>query len=743
MSVAESPAPYPRRWYALAILSLSLVVIGMDNTILNVALPTLVTDLGATASELQWIVDSYVLVFAGLLLTMGAVGDRFGRRLSLNVGLVLFALASAASAWAGSAEMLIATRAAMGIGAALIMPATLSIITDIFPDHERGRAIAMWAAMAGLGIIAGPVIGGWLLESFWWGSVFLVNLPVVTVALLAGAVVVPESADPDATPLDPVGAVLSIAGLSAVVYGIIEAPVAGWTAPETLWAIAGGLVILAAFLAWEARTAHPMLRLDFFRNSRFSAGSAAIMLVFFALFGAIFVLTQHLQFVLGYSALEAGWRITPIATLVVSAPLSARAAERVGTKAVVTTGLLVVTAALALLAGVEVGDGYAIVGWAMAVMGVGMGLTMAPATDAIMGSLPLAKAGVGSAMNDTTRQVGGALGVAVIGSVLSSAYSSAVEPVLARLPGEATAAAGDSVGAALQIAQRAGGTEGQALADAARKAFVSGLGDAMWVAAGVALTGAVITVLALPARARARQPEAVPAPPGVATAQEAPANRDDPRPDLQPASSAQPPIKEPAFTPFVVSGMTTASTGEPIIKTATIHLRVPPGRFDHAVIRAITAVTTVDGHLTELQTVRHPDGHHTGVVVQRVPLGHLEQLLVAADDFGDVTYRHLDSDGLSEDDVDLEARLKILTTHRQVTLRQLSHAGPGEDITTLRGQVDELQRQIDVLTSRLDRLSRLTASASVRMEFEEATSDDGRHSHDRQPVVAGQGAALG
>lgn len=505
---------YSRRWQALAVLSLSLVVIGMDNTILNVALPTLVTDLDATASELQWIVDSYVLVFAGLLLTMGAFGDRFGRRLALNTGMVLFAAASAASAWAGSPEVLIATRAAMGVGAALIMPSTLSIITDVFPPVERGRAIALWAAMAGLGIIVGPVVGGWLLGEFWWGSVFLVNLPVIAVALLGAALVVPESKDPHATPLDPLGAVMSIAGLSALVYGIIEAPAHGWSDPVTLAAFAVAAVLSVAFVTWERRAPHPMLHMEFFANPRFSAASAAIMLVFFALFGAIFVLTQHLQFVLGYSALEAGVRITPIATLVLAAPLAARATERVGAKAVVATGLLVVAAGLWLLSGVELADGYSLIGWSLALLGIGMGLTMAPATDSIMGSLPLAKAGVGSAMNDTTRQVGGALGVAVVGSVLSTSYSEAIEPALAQLPPQAAAVAGDSLGAALAVAQRAG-PAGERLAELARLAFVDAMSDALLVSVAVAVVGALVALAFLPARPRQPEPRTEAQPVGV------------------------------------------------------------------------------------------------------------------------------------------------------------------------------------------------------------------------------------
>jgi EmrB/QacA subfamily drug resistance transporter len=497
--------PYERRWWALLVLCLSLVVIGMDNTILNVALPTLARDLQATASELQWMVDAYILVFAGLLLTMGALGDRFGRKLALNIGLLVFVLGSIASAFAGSAELLIASRAVMGIGGALIMPATLSIITNVFPPGERGRAIGVWAGVAGIGIILGPVIGGWLLEHFWWGSVFLVNVPVVAVAILAGWALVPESKDPNATPLDPVGAVLSIAALVTLVYGIIEAPENGWTDPATLIAFGIAAVLGIVFIWWERRTTHPMLRMEFFRNPRFSAASAAITLVFFALFGSIFLLTQHLQFVLGYSPLEAGFRILPVATLIVAAPLSARLVEGIGTKVVVATGLVTVTVGLWLLSTVDVASGYGLVAASLAILGGGMGLTMAPATESIMGSLPLAKAGVGSAMNDTTRMVGGALGVAVLGSVLASSYGSAIEPALRGVPTQVAAVAGDSIGGAATIATRLG-EAGQPLLTAAQAAYVEGMGDALLVGAAVAAVGAILVLLFLPARAR-RQDE--------------------------------------------------------------------------------------------------------------------------------------------------------------------------------------------------------------------------------------------
>ena len=488
-----------RRWWTLGVMALSLLVIGLDNTILNVALPTLVRELGASASQLQWMVDAYILVFAGLLLTMGALGDRFGRKRALSVGLLLFGLGSLGAAFSGSANMLIATRAAMGIGGALIMPSTLSIITNVFSGAERGRAIAAWAAVSGLGIIGGPVLGGWLLEHFWWGSVFLVNVPIVLVAVLAGYFLVPESKDPNATPLDPVGAGLSIAGLSALVYAIIEAPANGWTDPLILAAFAIAAVLLGWMVWWELRTPHPMLQMSFFRNPRFSAASASITLVFFAMFGTVFLIAQYLQFVLGFSPFEAGLRVMPVATLIVAAPLSARLTEKVGSKIVVTTGLVIVAIALTVISGVEVDGGYGRVALALSIMGFGMGMTMAPATDSIMGSLPLAKAGVGSAMNDTTRQVGGALGVAVLGSVLASTYSAAMTPLVTALPPPAAELALDSVGGAARVAAEIG-EAGAALVRSAASAFVDGMGNAALVAAGVALAGAMVAAVFLPAR---------------------------------------------------------------------------------------------------------------------------------------------------------------------------------------------------------------------------------------------------
>lgn len=503
----EHAEGYERRWWILGVLCLSLLVIGLDNTILNVALPTLVRDLGASNSELQWIVDAYTLVFAGLLLTAGSLSDRYGRRYALATGLVLFGAGSLASAFAGSATMLIFTRALMGVGGALIMPSTLSILTNVFPPEERGRAIGIWAGVSGLGIGIGPVVGGWLLTHFWWGSVFLVNVPVVIFALIAGRLIVPNSKDPSAPQLDPVGAVLSIVGLTSLVYGIIEAPSHGWTDPTILTAFAIAAIALGSFVVWELHSDHPMLNLEFFKNPRFTAANISITLVFFALFGSLFFLTQYLQFVLGYSALQAGYRVAPIAlVLIVVSPITGRLVNRLGNKVLVTVGMSVVALGLWFLSTLTIASGYPHALVALMVLGTGMALAMTPATESIMGSLPLAKAGVGSAMNDTTRQIGGALGVAVLGSVFASTYAATLAPWLARLPAAAASAAQSSVGAAIALGTQAGGTAGAALVAASKTSFIRAMDRGLFVGALVALGGALVSLLWLPSRAREDRP---------------------------------------------------------------------------------------------------------------------------------------------------------------------------------------------------------------------------------------------
>src|SRR5918995_1085869 len=405
---------YDRRWWTLLVLSVALLTISLDNTILNVALPTIERELDASSGQLQWIVDSYTLVFAGLLLTMGALGDRFSRRGALVAGLIIFGGASLASAFAESANMLIASRALMGIGGALIMPTTLSILTNVFPAEERPKAIGIWAAVAGLGVGLGPASGGWLLEQFDWTAVFLINVPIVVAALLATPKLVPDSKDPKQSRLDPVGAVTSTAGLGILTAAIIQAPEWGWTDGRILAGFAAAAVILAGFVAWELRSSSPMLDVRLFRVRRFSGASVSIALVFFALF--------------------------------LGGPLSAKLSVRFGTRNVVAVGLGVVATALYLLSGANADSGYSLVAWSLVMLGFGMGATMAPATESIMSSVPLNHAGVGSAMNDTVRMVGGTLGVAILGSLLSSSYGADMEPAVKSLPEPAADAASDSLG---------------------------------------------------------------------------------------------------------------------------------------------------------------------------------------------------------------------------------------------------------------------------------------------------------
>jgi EmrB/QacA subfamily drug resistance transporter len=475
-----------------------MVVLG--NTVLNVALPTLVRELHATSTELQWMVDSYALVFAGLLLTAGALGDRFGRKGALVIGLVIFGGASFASTFATQASHIIITRAVMGLGAALVMPATLSILTTVFPPEKRAQAIAIWAGFAGAGAAIGPIAGGWLLEHFYWGSVFFLNVPVVLIALIGGRLLVPTSRDPEHATLDFVGAGLSIVGLGALLYGIIEAPTYGWTDPLTLSAFGVAIAVLGYFGYWELHNPNPMLDLKFFRNPRFSAASAAISLNFFAMFGTFFLLTQYLQVVRGYSPLGAGVRTLPMAfTMMIAAPMSARFVERLGPKRVMSTGLAIVGLGLALLSQVDGSTSYWVFAAFLVVAAMGMASTMAPATASIMSSLPLRKAGVGSAWNDTTRELGGALGVAVLGSIAGSAYTSRLaDAVPDGLPRAVANVAETSVGAAVQVSQSLPAGLGTSLQAAAKSAFVGATSEAMLIAAGVVFLAAALVARYMP-----------------------------------------------------------------------------------------------------------------------------------------------------------------------------------------------------------------------------------------------------
>jgi len=504
---------HPRRWAALAVLSLSLIVIGLDNTILNVALPSLQTELDASASTLQWIVDSYLLVFAGLLLTLGTVGDRLGRKRALQAGVAIFGGASLLVVAVDSASHLIALRAVMGVGAALIMPATLSIVTNIFPRREQPKAIAAWAGMAALGIGLGPVLGGALLEWADWRWIFLVNVPIAAAAFALGVRLIPESRDPRPDPFDLPGAALSIAALGVLVYGIIEAPVEGWTDGRTLVAFGLAAVLGAAFLIRERTARAPMLDLAYFRNPRFSVASLAVAMSFFSLFGAMFALTQYLQSARGYTALEAGLVMTPIAVgLMLGAAVGGALSPRTGTTVPVAGGLAVLAGLLASTAAWSTGtEVWFIAAWHL-VTAFALGVLMGPATDSVMGAVPRDRAGVASAMSDVTRQVGGALGVAVIGSLVSTVYRHDVgDPAVTSDP-RVAAAAEESVGAARAAAATLPPGDGQAVLDDASRAFTDAMGLGFVAAGGVTLVAALMAWRLLPGRDRETAPPAPAAP---------------------------------------------------------------------------------------------------------------------------------------------------------------------------------------------------------------------------------------
>jgi EmrB/QacA subfamily drug resistance transporter len=501
----EATQRNPRRWQILGVLSVSLFVIVMDNTIVNVALPTLARSLNAGTSSLQWIVDAYTLVFAGLLLAAGGLGDRFGRKAALIAGLLIFGAFSLAGSLASNTSQLIGARALMGVGAALIFPTTLAIIVNVFTDtRERAAAIGVWTAIAGVAVALGPITGGWLLGHFSWGSVFLVNVPIALLAAVAVFLIVPDSRDPLAPRLDIPGLGLSIAGVTLLVWSLIEAPRHGWTSVSTLGGIVAAVALLGVFVWWERRAEKPLLDVRLFRNMRFTGASLAITLGFFALFGFIFLVTQYFQLVKGYTALQAGIRTLPFAVAMASASVTAPVlVRRFGTKFVVAAGLALMAVGFVIASTNDASTAYPLIALEMAFMGAGLGSAITPATESILGSLPPAKAGVGSAVNDTTREVGGTLGVAVLGSIMASLYGGKIADALRGTPLSPglKAAAHDSLAAALQIAQKVGGAAGAGIAGTARDAFVHAFQVGATVTGSVALFGALIALLFLPSRA--------------------------------------------------------------------------------------------------------------------------------------------------------------------------------------------------------------------------------------------------
>ncbi|MFC9645260.1 MFS transporter [Streptomyces mirabilis] len=503
-----SEAVHRRRWAILTVLCFSLLVVMLDNSILNVATKTIAqpapTGLGSTQSQLEWAINSYTLVFAGLLFTAGLLGDRLGRKKVLLFGMLVFGAGSALSALSDSSGQLITFRAVMGFGGAFILPATLAIIMNVFERDEQPKAIGIWTSVVGFAIALGPITGGILLQHFWWGSVFLVNVPIVVVAAVAMVAIVPDSKNPKPGKLDPVGVVLSILALVSLIYGIIKGgQEGGFTGAQSWGPIVAGLAVLGVFVVYERSSDHPALDVTWFRNRRFSASVAAIGLVFFALTGVTFFSVFYNQSVRGYSVLQSGLLVLPLAaSQMFFAPRARLVVNRFGARAVCATGLVLTAVAFA---------GFLLLGqdtpiWVLEVlfflMGTGMAHVMPPATVMIMSSLPREKAGSGSAVNNTFRQVGGALGVAVLGALLSATYRSGIDDHLGVLPASDRQAAGESVEATLSVAEKLGPT-GKALVQPAHDAFIHAMHITAIGSAAVALVGAVVVLLFLPRKAAA------------------------------------------------------------------------------------------------------------------------------------------------------------------------------------------------------------------------------------------------
>jgi len=485
---AVDPLVHARRWRTLGVLCLSLTIVMIANMSLNLALPAIARDLDASTGSLQWLVDAYALVFAGLLFSAGTLGDRYGRKGALQLGLLLFLVGSALAVVAETAGMVIGARAVMGVAAAFVMPSTLSIIANVFAPDERGRAIATWAGVAGGAAALGPTGSGLLLEHFWWGSVFLVNVPLAVAALVLGRRLVPTSRNLRPQPLDVAGAVLSIVGVGALVYAIIEAPHRGWLAPETLTSFAVAGAAVALFVRRELTVDHPMLDLRLFRDRRFSVASGGIGLTYFTLFGTFFLVSQFLQLVLGLSPLAAGLLQLPVSLIMLTvAPQVPRFVDRYGARHVVPVGLALVAVGMAILSQLDADSPALLVGLALVPTALGISATSAPLTTLMMAAVPASQAGAGSAMNNASRELGGAFGVAVLGSLLTVRFGAGVEAAVDGLPMSSQATAESGLAGALQVARDLPGDTGTTLADAARAAFVDGF----------ALAGTVSAVLAL------------------------------------------------------------------------------------------------------------------------------------------------------------------------------------------------------------------------------------------------------
>lgn len=488
------PVVYERRWLILGVLCLSLVLVVAAVSSINVAIPSIRAQLQPTDAQLLWIVDIYAVVFAGLLLPAGALGDKFGRKGALQIGLVIFGTASVLSSQAGTPNVLLLFRCAMGVGAALIMPSTLSLLTSVFPPQERPKAIAVWTGFVGAGSVIGTLLGGFVLTHFWFGSVFFVSVPITIIALVAVSLLCPSSKESHEVPLDPLGAVLSVIGFASLLYGIIEGPGRGWGSVHSVGAFALCIVAFVGFVSWEKRAPHPMLDVRFFRIPRFGAGSLGITFAFFSMFGIFFVVSQYLQSVRDYSPLKAGFATLPYAvTMVIVSPRGASLSARHEPRRVVLAGLWIMSFGILMLSFVSMTTPYVFLAGSLMIMATGSALALPTLSTGIVLSLPLDKAGVGSAVNDTTREVGGAVGIAVIGSILSSQYSSGITPSLASVPPQVAEVARDGVSALSAFAKSQSNVPGLAqLLHVAKSSFVDGMQLGLRVSAGIAVAAALV-----------------------------------------------------------------------------------------------------------------------------------------------------------------------------------------------------------------------------------------------------------
>ena len=489
------------RWWALAALAVSGLVIGLDSTVLITALPTLSSKLGATMADLQWIAAAYTLALGGLLLPGGVLGDRYGRKRLLLVGLAIFGVSSVVASQVTTASSLIGMRALMGVGAALILPLSLSILPSMFSEQERPRAVSAAAAGVFLGLPLGPLVAGWLLTHYAWGSVFLINAPVVVIALIGVWLLVPESKDPQPRPFDWVGGFLAVVGVTALVYGVIEQPIHGWTDPRVLSGIIGGAVILVAFVAWDLRHASPFVDLRNFRSRGFTWSTVAFVVTGFGLFGVMFILTPYIQIVLGNDAQATGIMLLPlIGGVLVGAIIGSVLSQRLGAKVGVTTGLIVTTVGLIVFSRITVDMGYSLVAAALAVIGIGLGIALPTTLDIIIGTLPPAQTGAGTALTRALQQVAASFGVAILGSILNNVYQGNLGPSVAALAAPVRDSAQGSIAGAAAVAAHLPAAVGSSLVHAANHAYTQGMADVMLVSAGLMLAAAIAIAIFLPAR---------------------------------------------------------------------------------------------------------------------------------------------------------------------------------------------------------------------------------------------------